>query len=234
MENELRAPGPPGWTTLLREARGLLELGRLVLEARSLAAQPRGRQQPVIVLPGYGASDRSTVVLRAYLSWLGYRVRGWGLGVNRGDLERLIPAVSSLVRRLAERTGQPVGLVGWSLGGVLAREAARDEPDSVTRVITLGTPVIGGPKYTTVAHRYEARGYDVDGIAAAADRREGRAEIAVPITAIYSRADSIVAWQACLDRRNPQVEHVEVRATHLGLGLSPAVLRIVARRLAAG
>ena len=97
--------------------------------------------------------------------------------------------------------------------------------------ITLGSPVVGGPKYTTVGGLYASRGYDLDEIEAAVEKRN-RTPIRVPVTAIYSRSDGVVAWEACIDRQGPNVEHVEVDTTHLGLGLSAEVYRIIARRFA--
>jgi pimeloyl-ACP methyl ester carboxylesterase len=184
------------------------------------------------VLPGFGAGDGSTMLLRGYLRSLGYAVRGWGLGRNGGNVATLIPRVMEVVAGYAERHGQSVRLVGWSLGGNLAREVARERPDIVDQVITLGTPAVGGPKYTAVAEQYRRRGYDLDTIEAEVANRE-RTPIRVPVTAIYSRSDAIVTWQACLDRISPSVEHVEVATTHLGLGLSPEVYRIIADRLVA-
>jgi hypothetical protein len=114
---------------------------------------------------------------------------------------------------------------------VLAREAARERPKLVERVVTFGTPVVGGPKYTAVAPRYQRQGYDLDAIAAAAAARDA-VPLRVPVTAIYSRADGVVAWRACIDPTNRGVEHIEVGGTHVGLGFNPDVYRIVAERLA--
>jgi pimeloyl-ACP methyl ester carboxylesterase len=184
-----------------------------------------------MVLPGFATSDASTAVLRAYLRYLGYDVRGWGLGINVGNVLGLVARVTEHVARFAEDAGQRLRLVGWSLGGTIARETARENPTLVERVITLGTPVVGGPKYTVAANRFRQYGYDVDAIEAFVAARN-RVRIRVPITAIYSRADCVVAWQACIDEHSPEIEHVEVGATHIGLGLSPEVYRIVAQRLA--
>jgi pimeloyl-ACP methyl ester carboxylesterase len=185
----------------------------------------------VLVLPGFAASDASTLALRSYLRWLGYDARGWGLGTNRGDLPALVPRVVRLLEGKAASARRRVRCVGWSLGGNLAREAARERPDLVERVVTLGTPAVGGPKYTSVAHRYRRQGVDLDEVEARVAERE-RVPIRVPVTAIYSRRDGVVAWRACIDRATPDVEHVEVSATHLGLGFHPEVYRVVADRLA--
>ena len=223
---------PPAYSFLL-EGLAWLDPLQLLLRAPDLARAPRGAGEPVLVLPGFAASDASTLALRSYLRWLGYDARGWGLGTNRGDLRALVPRVVSLLSERAGASGGRVRCVGWSLGGNLAREAARERPDLVERVVTLGTPAVGGPKYTSVAHRYRRRGADLDGIEAQMAERE-RVPIRVPLTAIYSRRDGVVAWRACIDRSTPDVEHVEVSAAHLGLGFHPEVYRVVADRLARG
>jgi len=229
----MQVPGRPGFARLFREAGAVLDLARFPWNAPDLARQPRGEGEPVMVFPGFGAGDASTLPLRAYVRWLGYRVAGWGLGTNRGDVPDLIPQVTERVVEQAERAGRAVRLVGWSLGGYLAREAARERPEAVERVITLGTPVVGGPKYTAVAGIYERQGIDLDEIEAGVEARN-RVPMEVPVTAVYSRSDAVVAWQACIDRHSREVEHVEVRSTHLGMGVSPDVYRIVAQRLARG
>ena len=225
----LQAPHPTG---IIREMRVLLELPRLLFRFPALARQPRGCGQPVLVLPGYGAGDFSTALLQGYLRFLGYRVRGWGRGRTNGEVQNLMPRVLKRLMSLARKSGQEVTLVGWSLGGYLAREAARERPDLVQRVITLGTPVIGGPKYTVVARHFHRRGIDMDAMEAEIELRN-QILLRTPVTAIYSRADAVVAWKACIDRNGLNVEHVEVRTTHLGFGFSAEVYKIIAQRLAA-
>jgi pimeloyl-ACP methyl ester carboxylesterase len=134
---------------------------------------------------------------------------------------------------MAYRAEQRVCIIGWSLGGYLAREAARERPELVRQVITLGTPVIGGPKYTVFAEIFRRRGIDVEAIASQIEARD-QIDLATPVTAIYSRADAVVAWEACIDQHRLNVEHVEVTTTHLGLGFSPDVYKIIAQRLADG
>lgn len=223
---------PPGGS-LLRElggvSRGLARWGRGRRQRRAL---PRGAGQPVMVLPGFLTSDASTLVLRRFLRRRGYRVHGWGLGLNRGDVYRLLPLLVERIRALAAAEDQALRLVGWSLGGTLAREAAREATDAVQQVITLGSPVVGGPKYTLAAPYYaRVVGLDLDAVEAEVAAMTAE-PVGVPITAIYSRRDQVVSWQACLDRRDPAVEHVEVDASHFGLGLDPEVLSVVARQLA--
>lgn len=229
MAEPLQAPPPSG---LLREARGALELPRLLLRLPQLARQPRGRGGPVLLLPGYGAGDASTALLQGYLRYLGHRAFGWGLGRNGGDVPTLLPRVLARIERLTRAAAGRVSLVGWSLGGFLAREAARERPEWVRRVVTLGSPVVGGPKYTAVGQVYRRRGVDLDAVEAAVEQRYEKV-LSTPVTAIYSRSDAVVAWRACIDRRSPNVEHVEVGTTHIGLGFAPEVYAVIAQRLAA-
>jgi hypothetical protein len=223
---------PPPIRKLAGETLGVLALPRLIAAIPGFATLPRGKGQPVMVLPGFGGGDASTLVLRAFLSALGYRVSDWGLGINRGNVEATLPKVAAKVSACAKRMGRPVHLVGWSLGGVFAREVARDEPALVASVTTMGTPVVGGPKYTRVGAIYRAFGIDLDEIERLVDERN-RVPIRVPVTAIWSRADGIVDWQACIDPYDREIHHVEVRGTHLSLGFDPVVLRIVAERIGA-
>ncbi len=222
---------PPGRSGLFREARFFLELPRLVLHFPDLARQSRGRGQPILILPGYGAGDGSTTLLQLYLRFLGYQVHGWGIGRNTGDATELLPRILKRVISVSGSTEQQLSIIGWSLGGYLAREAARERPDLVRQVITLGTPVIGGPKYTAAALAYRRRGFDVEVLAAEVELRK-QICLRTPVTAIYSRADGIVAWQACIDRAAANVEHIEVPTTHLGFGFSADVYKIIAQQLA--
>jgi pimeloyl-ACP methyl ester carboxylesterase len=202
-----------------------------MLRFPNLARQPRGRGEPIIILPGYGAGDGSTTLLQLYLRFLGYQARGWGIGRNSGDAAELLPRILKRLMSFSRSTGQKVVIIGWSLGGYLGREAARERPDLVRQVITLGTPVVGGPKYTAAARVYRRRGFDVEVLAAEVELRK-QICLRTPVTAIYSRADGIVSWEACIDRAAANVEHIEVTTTHLGFGFSADVYKIIAQRLA--
>ena len=221
---------PPPPHLLLGELRGALEPARLLLRWPLLATLPRGRGATVLVLPGYGANEASTAMLQAFLRVLGYRSFHWGLGRNYGNVAKLMPRVLDRIEEVAAKDAE-VHLVGWSLGGYIAREAARERPDRIRSVITLGSPVVGGPKYTTVARRYRRQGLDLDELERLVDARYDR-PLSTPVTAVFSKSDGIVAWEACIDRRSPGIEHVEVRTTHIGLGFCPEVYRIIADRLA--
>lgn len=228
MTDIIKAPDPSG---IIREVRGLLEFPRLLVRFPDLARQPRGDGQPILILPGYGSGDVSTALLKGYLRLLGYRARGWGLGRNNGDAVELIPLILKQVSALARRSHRKVHLIGWSFGGYLARELARERADLIGHVITLGTPVVGGPKYTVFAKSFQNRGVDVDAIAAAIELRN-KTSMCTPVIAFYSRRDGVVAWKACIDSNGTNVEHVEVRTTHFGFGFSAEVYKIIAQRLA--
>jgi hypothetical protein len=228
MTETIEAPNP---SSVFREARTLIELPRLLLRFPELARQPRGNGQPVLLLPGYGSSDLSTALLKGYLRMLGYRARGWGLGRNNGNATELLPRILKRAAFLARRSQHKVHLIGWSFGGYLARELARERADLIGHVFTLGTPVVGGPKYTVLAKSFRRRGIDVEAIAAAIELRN-KISMCTPVVAIYSRRDGVVAWKACIDNHGSNVEHIEVRTTHFGFGFSPEVYKIIAQRLA--
>jgi pimeloyl-ACP methyl ester carboxylesterase len=223
----IAAGGPPGRRALV-EAAGPAAALRLPAAALRLSRVPRGDGHLVVDIPGWKAPEATGAPLRGYLRHLGYDARPWGLGTNDGDPERDAALLADTVQRLAQDSG-PVSLVGWSLGGTIAREVARTHPHAVRRVVTYGTPVIGGPTYTAGARSYGAA--ECGRITALIEELDRTQPIAVPVTAIYTRRDGVVAWQACIDRHSARVEHVEVFSTHLGLGLDPDVWELVAGTL---
>jgi pimeloyl-ACP methyl ester carboxylesterase len=228
---------PPSALYALTELpRALAEWGTLSMAAGPLlAAAPRGDGHPVLVLPGFMTTDASTAVLRRFLRRLGYDACEWGLGRNLGpravgrEGEKLV----AKIREIHDRTGQKVSLVGWSLGGVLARMVARRAPDAVRQIITLGSPFAGTPKATTVWRLYEMMSGDkVDDRYTQGMIAEGRTAPPVPSTAIYSKEDGVVAWQNCVEPESGTTDNIEVHGSHCGLGVNASVLYAVADRLA--
>jgi pimeloyl-ACP methyl ester carboxylesterase len=213
------------------EALVVLEPARLALNGWRLVTRRAPVSRTVMVLPGRGANDATTAPLRAYLRSLGHEAHGWGIGINRGDVDENVQRLVPRLTELHDAARQRIVLAGWSLGGLVARELARIEPDRVSRVITFGTPVVGGAKYTALAATYRNRGMDLDEVERDLHRRGALAEH-IAITSIYSRFDGVVSWPACIDRLNPQAENIEVVATHLGLGINHDVWRLIADRLA--
>ena len=204
-------PAAPSPVLLLTEPlRWLVDLSGLPLAMPWLLTAPRGDGHGVLVLPGLLANDTSTVALRRFLSWLGYNVRGWDMGRNHGPTEAVLAGLPRALLDHAGRTGAPVSLVGWSLGGVYARELARRYPRQVRQVITLGSP------YARANPGAEPWSRPID----------------VPSTSVYSRLDGVVAWQTCVEPDTATHENVEVRCSHLGFGVDPATLWLIADRLA--
>jgi len=228
-----RVSEPPVSLYLTEPARGLAGLAFLPLAAGWLAAAARGDGHGVMVLPGLLASDNSTVLLRRYLSWLGYDVRGWQLGRNIGPTGAVLEELPRTLAAFADRSGGPVSLIGWSLGGIYARELAREQPGLTRQVITLGSPFALVDSRQSRAHATFLRHSSRHADSARIPTREQRSEpIAVPSTAVYSRRDGIVAWQSCVEPETLLHQNVEVRCGHLGFGADPATLWLIADRLA--
>ncbi|MFT5686990.1 MAG: pimeloyl-ACP methyl ester carboxylesterase [Myxococcota bacterium] len=209
---------------LWSEARLLREPFRLLWNLPALLSAPKGTGA-VMVIPGFRTTDRSTVPLRKWLTHLGYEVRGWGMGENLGQVATVMPALIGRLER--EHTG-PVALIGWSWGGTVARALARRIPERISQVITLGTPIQGGAENTAFGSRMSAEALTRS--AAAAVEREA-VPLSVPALSIYTPHDGVVAWQASIDPRPGQTDHLEVNSCHVGLGVNAVVWRVIAERL---
>jgi pimeloyl-ACP methyl ester carboxylesterase len=226
------ASGPSLGLLLTEPARGLADLAALTLVAPWLSVAPRGDGHGVLVLPGLLASDASTAVLRRYLRLLGYHVRGWTLGRNVGPTSEVLDGLPAVLSALASETDGPVSVVGWSLGGIYARELARQQAAQVRQVITLGSPFALTDSQQSHADRAYQRRASLHASARVPGREQLRRPIAVPSTAVYSRRDGIVSWQACIEPQTELHANVEVRCAHLGFGVDPATLWLIADRLA--
>lgn len=205
--------------------------------ASHLAAHPQsiGDGHPVVVYPGLGTGSMNTSQLRSFLTHSGFDARDWGGGVNighEGDFDDWLGGLVRDVRALqARHDGRKVSLVGWSLGGIFAREIARSAPDAVRCVVTLATPfgALGGANHAGTL--YKLLNGDGAQIGPELETRL-RQSPPVPTTSLYSKSDGIVCWQGCIEKRSALTESVEVDASHLGMASHPEVLRIVANRLA--
>lgn len=226
------APMPTAWQAR-REWRMALELANAAVRTRDLHEWPEGDGHPVIVLPGFLAGPESTVFLRSHLRRLGYRTHDWRQGRNLGASPELAERLEDLLLEVHDRYQRRVSLVGWSAGGIYAREMARARPTYTRSVITLGSPFRGHPAstrawtmYRIMNRRNLARMFTAEALAMRA------APLSVPTTCIYSRNDGIVAWECCLSEPAPLTENVEVHASHLGYGHEMQTLRVIADRLA--
>ena len=229
----IKAPSP--WLALTELPRALIEFGSLPLAAPILRSLPRGDGHPVLVLPGFIASDVSTHPLRSFLSRMGYDAHEWELGRNLGPraIGREGEKLVARLQAIHQTTGQKVSLIGWSLGGIMARLVAHRAPEAVRQIITLGSPFAGSPRATNVWRAYELfTGQKIDDAHTQRQLSEIAASPPVPSTAIYSRGDGIVAWQNCREQETPITDNIEVHGSHCGLGVNPAVLYAVADRLA--
>lgn len=232
-----RQPGAnaPSWLLALLEIpRAMSEASTLIPTSSMLKGLPRGDGHAVMTLPGFLASGRSMQVVRNFLAAWGYDPHCWELGRNLGPHpERDVEAeLDERLEQVYEHSGDKVSLVGWSLGGLFAREVARRNPDRVRSVITLGSP-IGCPKATNAWRLYETvSGVSVDDKKIRKRVKKLRKPIdGVSMTAIYSETDAIVAAEIAQLPPGPKVENIGVKASHMGMGFNPAILYVIADRL---
>jgi hypothetical protein len=224
---------PPSAWLLALELRAFWEFGALLPAWPLLSRAPRGDGHAVMVFPGLSANDATTVPLRHYIQSLNYKPWGWEQGVNFGPRAGVLEEARDSLSRTFASTGRKVSLIGWSLGGVYARELAKEMPDKVRCVITLGTPFAGSHKATNAWRIYElTSGRSVE---RESENYDLPAAPPVPTTSIYSRSDGVVAWQASIQApsaTNPHTENIEVLASHIGMGVNPSAWWAVADRLA--
>ncbi|MES2632797.1 MAG: alpha/beta hydrolase [Pseudomonadota bacterium] len=223
----------PSLALLAMEFRAPLEFGAVLPAWPALSRAPRGDGHAVLVFPGLSASDATTIPLRTYLGSLGYKTEGWAQGFNFGPRAGVLEQAKRSLTEAFNISGRKVSLIGWSLGGVYARELAKELPDMVRGVITLGTPFAGPPKSTNAWRIYELTS------GRSLDREHEQYDLAqappVPTTSVYSRTDGIVAWQGSFQKPSDlhgNIENIEVVASHIGLGVNPSAWWAMADRLA--
>ncbi len=225
----------PGHLLRTLEWRTGVEYLTALAAARRIADWPCGDGHPVLVIPGFLAGPFSTQLLRNVLRRLGYRVYDWGLGYNVGYRASMKETLPARLRHIRERSdGRRVSIIGWSAGGIYARELARALPDDVRSVITLGSPFRGNHQASTAWNvwRLVNRGAEVTQAVSESALQRRAQPLSVPTTCIYSRSDGIVAWRCCTSLPAPQTENVEVRSSHLGYGHNVETLSVIADRLA--
>jgi pimeloyl-ACP methyl ester carboxylesterase len=222
---------PPSLALLALEFRAPLEFGFVLPAWPALQRAPAGDGHAVLVFPGLSASDATTYPLRGYLGSLGYATQGWSQGFNFGPRAGVLETAKRDLQEACENSGRKASLIGWSLGGVYARELAKQMPQHVRCVITLGSPFAGPPKSTNAWRVYElTSGRDIE-------REHSQFDLPtappVPTTSIFSRSDGIVAWQGSIQEpHHAETENIEVVASHMGLGVNPSAWWAVADRLA--
>jgi pimeloyl-ACP methyl ester carboxylesterase len=214
--------------------RAVLDYVAFATTSRMLRyAAPSGDGHPVLVLPGLLAGDGSTRPVRGLLRHLGYRTYGWRLGRNIGPTPRVHRGLRMIVDDLFDEHDRQISLIGWSLGGIFAREIARERPEQIRQVIMLGTPFrLAHPAQTRAVRAFERYSHLHVPIDELPPPESTRPPLPVPSTSIYSTLDGIVSWHACLETQGPRRENVAIYGSHLGLGHNPAVLWTIADRLA--
>ncbi len=197
---------------------------------------PHGDGHPVLVFPGFMTNDKATAVLRKRLKALGYDARPWDQGINLGQTREgdMLQRVSDLLKHTYMVSSRKVSLIGWSLGGVIAREAARSHPEQVRTVISLGSPIGGSPKHASIWKLYEI-------IARVTGRQENIDKLVEQIVhpvdrvhciSIYSDNDGVIPSHIAKEKNAPFTENIKVDASHLGLPFSVEVLKVIGDRLA--
>lgn len=216
---------------MLLEGRAPLEYAAMLATAPWLRHAPKGDGHPVIVFPGLGAPDLTTSPLRRFLQERGYAAYPWQQGFNFGPRKGVLEACVERARELSHKHGSKVSLVGWSLGGIYAREIAKELPEATRCVVTLGSPFSGHPRATNAWRVFELLSGQHSHDPALLERI--RQVPPVPTSSIYSKTDGVVAWQCCLNGDNEAMaEDIEVRSSHIGMGVNPLALYALADRLA--
>jgi hypothetical protein len=234
-------PVPPAWWLLgLEPVRAAIEYAGSQLRLRRARGEAAGDGHTVVVFPGLASNGRSVSWLVDFCRSQGYDAHDWGRGFNtgpRGDVDAWLDGLADDVCTLAARNphGQRhVSLVGWSLGGLYAREVAKKLGSAQARgVITLGTPFAGTVAQTRAGLLYRLLNGAHPVLDAAMSRRLATPPD-VPTTSIYSRSDGVVHWQACChaDGCHAMAENVEIPGSHCGLVWNGEVFRVLADRLA--
>lgn len=221
----------PNLLDALSEGRSVAELFSFYFWRAGLAQLPPGQPHPVLVIPGFLASDRSTQPMRELLADIGYEPHGWGLGHNICVDAQRIAQLAELLDTIHRDAGAPVSIIGWSLGGVFARELARAMPEKVRMVISLGSPIDEDPGYSNVSPVFEAINGSVNDLRRDAIPGHNRTPPPVPSTSVYTKSDGVVFWRGSLQNSGPEAENVEVWSSHTGLGFNPSVMVLIADRL---
>ncbi|MEL6638896.1 MAG: alpha/beta hydrolase [Bacteroidota bacterium] len=223
----------PSWFWLATEAgRAVTELGISIPFRSFYRSEFQGDGHPVLVMPGFMASDTSTGPLRNFIDRLGYSAYGWELGRNYARLQ-FLEALIAKVDELHEAHGQQVSLIGWSLGGVYARQVAKERPEKIRQVMTMASPFRGITRPNNATWIYNMLPGSKRVVQLNQDLlKDLPLPAPVPTTAIYTKEDGIVPWEACLEAEEDELhQNIQVRGSHLGLGVNLSVLTIVADRL---
>jgi pimeloyl-ACP methyl ester carboxylesterase len=229
--NEKEVGRPSMFWLLTEGGRAITELGLSIPYRKFFSKRDEGDGHPILVLPGFMATDKSTSPMRKFMSKIGYNPYSWGLGRNTAKLE-FLQTLSDRVDELYDEHEEQVTLIGWSLGGIFARQLAKAKPNKVRQIITLGSPFKGIHQPNNVAWVYNLvsggkKIKDIDPILF----ENIPLPAPVPTTAIYTKEDGIVPWQLCMEEETDIHQNIQVRGSHLGLGVNMSVMEIISDRL---
>lgn len=237
-DDSYRNSGPAFPLPFLEPMRALSELATQPVGAMLMRWAPKGDGHPVLTLPGFLTGDGSTALIRRHLRARNFRAYSWKLGRNNGPHSsgENGALVDARVNEIYDKTGQRISLVGWSLGGVMARNAARRQPDKIRQVITLGSPFDATPDSTSIESLFKIvsgrNTRDREFQQSVLDYNRPPPPPEVPCTSVFTKTDGIVHWTTCIERPADHTDNIEVYASHTGLGFNPSVYYLLAERLA--
>lgn len=220
------APKPMKRLGMISEWKGVFQVGRLCMNYRGLVKEKQGNGERIILFPGFLSTESSMYPVKHFLQRIGYAPEYWGLGINKGNVEAYRDAL--IEQLLSEESTEKIDLVGWSLGGVVAREVARVLPERINSIFLFGSP-IKGPRFTVGSDYYGEE--ETDRITHLLEEFEVSNPVSVPTTIVFTKKDNIVSWPSCIDTSSEEVKHYEVSSTHLSLGIDPQVWQLLSEHL---
>lgn len=228
---------PPAILNTLTEIpRAIFEAGSLMTLLPSLSLLSSGDKHPVLLIPGFMAGDRSLGLLKRYLGYMGYQPETWGVGHNTGSPDHLFDHLPEKLDQLFEKYGEPISIIGQSLGGVFARELGRDYPEKVRQIITLGSPLAAKNSAVTMRalrHLLKASaGHSIEEMVDMMRARKFHMSPDLPLTAVFSKGDGVVHWASCQEEtEDHHTQNIEVPGSHCGMAFNPMIYYIIMNRL---
>lgn len=224
MNNTIKRPSI--FLNLTEIFRAMFQLMRGYFYLNRMPKSAIGKGKPVLVIPGLLSTDRATALLRKSLSKQGYEVSGWEMGMNRGRMESIPPLIEKL-EKMQAKYNQKVIVIGWSMGGIFAREITKLRPELVSKVVTIGSPFadVNAPNNAKWAYELLNKGVVVD------EKFMAQLPVPAPVPtlAMYSKSDGIVPWEACRELLEDENHtNMEIFSSHLGMGVNPDVMQKVA------
>ncbi len=220
----------PKWQVLLGELRTPVEHWQARRQLL-IVDEPQVASRPVMLLPGFGTHPARMKPLGRALEAAGHSVSDWGLGFNFGPSEDRFERLCERVVTMARKEGEPLVLVGWSLGGIFAREVAKAHPEAVRLVVTMGTPFSGDRRANNAWRAYQLiAGHSVDEPPIGHDMA---GKPPVPTVALWSARDGIVSPRSSCGRKGERDLAIPMRCTHLGFAAHPDVAAMLKRLVAA-